>query len=334
MSQIISPIATGNGAYIVHKTLEQGVRDYSVLPYNPYCTLFPPSLWPLGRQLKPSLVHTTPDYGCFHKQKGVPLVLTFHNYVLDRFMRAYSSRLQNIHYQTDLKWFTKKAVTLADEITAVSQYTADLVQRELGISKDIRVIYNGVNESVFTPSLSRTQPTDKIKVLFSGNLSTRKGAQWLLPILNKLNANITILYTSGLRGAGELANHPRLVNVGRVAYTDMPELYQSADILLFPTVREGFGLAAAEAMACGLPVVATNCSALPELIDDGKGGYLCGLGDIDDFSSKVNLLAENEIFRREMGGYNRVKVEEKFTLNRMIAEYQELFEKALSDFTA
>jgi len=171
-------------------------------------------------------------------------------------------------------------------------------------------------------------------VLFSGNLSSRKGAQWLLPILNKLNSNVTILYTSGLRGEGELANHPRLVNVGRVPYKDMPELYQSADILLFPTVREGFGLAAAEAMACGLPVVATNCSALPELIDNGKGGFLCELGNVDEFASRVNLLADNETLRKEMGGYNRVKIEERFTLNRMIAEYQGLFEKMLSDFTA
>ncbi|MGB0238025.1 MAG: glycosyltransferase family 4 protein [Cycloclasticus sp.] len=331
---VISPMATGNGAYIVHKTLEQGINDYSVLPYNPYRTLFSPSLWPLGRRLKPSIIHTTPDYACFHRQKGVPLILTFHNYVLDTFMRAYSSRLQTIHYQTDLKWFTKKAVRFADEVTAVSQYTADLVQRELAISKKIRVIYNGVDESSFVPSLNKTRTNGEIKVLFSGNLSSRKGAQWLLPILNKLNSNVTILYTSGLRGAGELANHPRLVNVGRVAYADMPALYQSADILLFPTVREGFGLAAAEAMACGLPVVATNCSALPELIDNGKGGFLCELGNVDEFASRVNLLADNETLRKEMGGYNRVKVEERFTLNRMIAEYQGLFEKMLSDFTA
>ncbi|HOH18628.1 MAG TPA: glycosyltransferase family 4 protein, partial [Bacilli bacterium] len=101
--------------------------------------------------------------------------------------------------------------------------------------------------------------------------------------------------------------------------------------LLFPTVREGFGLAAAEAMACGLPVVATDCSSLPELIDEGNGGFLCPLGDVDAFTYKINLLAENPQLRREMGEYNRAKVEKMFTLERMVNQYKELFEEVLSD---
>ncbi|MEI6611167.1 MAG: hypothetical protein WCO53_15720, partial [Deltaproteobacteria bacterium] len=133
-SNIISPIATGNGAYIVHKTLESRIPDYQVIPYNPYRTLFPPSLLPLGRFSSTGLIHTTPDYAFFHVRKNVPLILTFHNYVLDRFMRDYSSALQNIHYQTDLKILTKLAVVKADTLTAVSQFTADLVRREMKLA--------------------------------------------------------------------------------------------------------------------------------------------------------------------------------------------------------
>ncbi len=77
-------------------------------------------------------------------------------------------------------------------------------------------------------------------------------------------------------------------------------------------------------------MVATNCSSLPELVDEGKGGFLCGLGDVNEFAAKINLLAENEGLRREMGAYNRVKVEEMFTLNRMVFEYKELFEGLLA----
>jgi len=327
-TDIISPLATGNGAFVVHKKLEKRISHYRVYPYKPLRTLFPLSLFPIARGIKPKLVHTTPDYALFHAKKGVPLVLTFHNYVLDAFMQVYSSPLQNLHYQTDLKWFTKKSVDLASSITAVSWYTADLVSKELALKQPIKVIYNGVDEATFKP-VKKVNNRKRIRVLFSGNLTKRKGMQWIVPILNKLNSNIEIVYTAGLRGKGDLGYHSRLVNVGRVEYGDMPQLYQSADILLFPTVREGFGLAAAEAMACGLPVVATNCSSLPELIDEGKGGFLCGLGDIDGFASKINLLAENETLRKEMGDYNRVKVEEKFTLSRMVFEYQQLFAKVI-----
>jgi len=327
--KIISPIATGNGAFILHKRLEEGIEGYKVEAFNPKMTFFPPLLYPIGRAKISDIIHTTHDYAVFHKKRGVPMVVTFHNYVLDLYMQAYSSPLQNLHYQTDLKWFTKKSVELATELTAVSQFTADLARSELGLLKPIKVIYNGVNESVFTPSKRSSINKKIIRVLFSGNPTTRKGAHWLPSILEKLNQNVEVLYTAGLRDFKGLSCHPRLLNLGKVPYERMPELYQSVDILLFPTVREGLPLAVMEAMACGLPVVATNCSSLPELIDHGEGGFLCGLGDVGDFANKINLLAGDYQLRKEMGEYNREKVEREFTLGRMISEYQQLFAKVL-----
>jgi len=66
------------------------------------------------------------------------------------------------------------------------------------------------------------------------------------------------------------------------------------------------------------------------LIDGGKGGFLCPLGNVNSFAEKINFLADNPELRREMGEYNRVKVEKMFTLERMVAQYQELFEEVLS----
>jgi Glycosyltransferase len=285
MRAILSPVASGNGAFVVHKNLESRINGYSVTAYNPYRTLFPPSLYSAGRSNRADLIHTTPDYACFHYKENVPMILTFHGFTLDRYLEKYSSFLQNIHCRTDLRWFTQRSIRLANQITAVSHFTAQLVERELQPSKSIKVIYNGIDERNFTPARDK-KSRDRIKVLFSGNLTTRKGAHWLLPIVERLNPNIDIYYTSGLRGKGSLLDHPRLFNVGLVEYAQMPSLYQSMDLLLFPTVREGFGLAAAEAMGCALPVVASNCSALPELIDSGKGGFLCKVGDVDDFAEK------------------------------------------------
>ncbi|MDD3249329.1 MAG: glycosyltransferase family 4 protein [Smithellaceae bacterium] len=330
-TKIISPAGTGNGAFVIHKLLESRIPGYHVLPFNPYRTLFPPSLLPLGRFQHADLIHTTPDYAIFHARNKTPLIITFHNYVLDRFMRDYSSALQNIHYQTDLKLFTKLAVGRADTITAVSHFTANLVKQDMKLTNNITVIYNGIDHTLFVPlKIPHSKKNKNINVLFSGNVTRRKGALWLRPIAERLDKNINILYTSGLQPTGMSLNHPQLKCVGSISYQQMPALYQNADILLFPTVREGFGLAAAEAMACGLPVVATDCSSLPELIDDGKGGFLCPLGNVDAFAEKINFLAENPQLRREMGEYNRAKVEKMFTLDRMIKEYQILFEEMLS----
>lgn len=321
-------MATGNGAYVVHKCLERELKNYRVIPYNPYLTLMPPALYGVGRFSKAHLIHTTPDYGLFHSRHKTPLILTFHNYVLDAFMKDYSSPLQNIHYWSDLQWFTRHAVKKASVITAVSHFTAELVGKELAID-NVKVIYNGIDQNRFCPNRPAKRLDKEIRVLFCGNLTRRKGASWLLPILEKLSAKINIFYTSGLRNQAALPGNNRLQCLGSIDYEQMPAIYNEMDILLFPTVREGFGLAAAEAMACGLPVVATHCSSLPELIDDGKGGFLCPLGDVQVFADKINQLAEDPLLRREMGEYNRTKVEKAFTMERMVKEYQLLFDEVL-----
>jgi glycosyltransferase involved in cell wall biosynthesis len=111
----------------------------------------------------------------------------------------------------------------------------------------------------------------------------------------------------------------------------MPDRYRQMDMLLMSTVREGLSLAVMEAMACGLPVVASNCSSLSEQIDDGRGGFLCPVGDVKAFAEKINLLAESPGLRKEMGQYNRTKIEKKFTLDRMVKEYQKIFSEVLGE---
>lgn len=331
MALVLSPMATGNGAYVVHKTLERYLSHYKLVPIHPNCTLFPLLLVPFGRFVRANLIHTTPDYAIFHKRLNTPLVITFHNYVLDSFMSPYSNVLQNIHYRTDLRWFTKLAVNRAHTITAVSRFTADLVKNHLSLEKDLQVIYNGVNEQAFFPVKHLSKNSNTIRVLFCGNLTQRKGAQWLEPIADRLKPGIEILYTLGMRTHKMLPNHPRLRCLGKISYEDMPCVYQQADMLLFPTVREGLSLAALEAMACGLPLIASNCSSLPELIDHGQGGFLCSIGDIQDFADRINHLADDIQLRNHMGQYNRARIEEGFTLTKMISSYQELFEQVLND---
>jgi L-malate glycosyltransferase len=321
--RVVSPLATGNGAFVVHRMLEQEIPGYSVSMYNPWLTLFPPALYFVGRGLPAEIIHTTADYALFACRRNVPLVVTFQNYVLDPFMAGYSSVLQRLHYRSDLRWFTRRSVKVADAITAGSRFTAELARRDLRIKSDIQVIYNGVDEVYFSPGAEKQGGT--IKVLFSGNLTRRKGAQWLVSIADRIGDGIEILYTAGLRTKRSLPENRRLRCVGNVKFEDMPKLYREVDILLLPTVREGLSLAVLEGMACGLPVVATNISSLPELIDDGNGGFLCALGDVQGFAEKIDLLAESRWLRKQMGEYNRARVEAQFTLKRMVAGYESLF---------
>ena len=326
---IISPMATGSGSWVIHRLLTEGINGYRLAGYHPNWTLFPWLLPAVVSTRSARLIHTTPDHALFFQRPGQPSVLTFHNYVLDRWMKKHSSWIQRIYYATFLKSFSRMAVNNSHAVTAVSHYTARLVQEDLTTSKPVKVIYNGIDVDRFKPATSSPYSRKEVRVLFSGNLIPRKGAHWLSLIARGLGKNIRIYYTQGLRTQMNLPADAKLQPLGSVPYKEMADRYRQMDLLVMPSVREGFGLAVAEAMSCGLPVVATDCSAIPELIDEGKGGFLCPVGGVETFAEKINLLADSPKLRREMGAYNRTKVEKMFTLDRMIKEYQDLFQEVL-----
>ena len=328
-NDIISPMAWGNGAYVVHRILEHHIDGYQVAGYHPNWTLFPLSLIKIAPTKNARMVHTVPDYAVFSHRKKIPLVISFQNYVLDRWMGNYSTWWQRLHYRTDLRLLTRWALERADAITAVSQFTADIVKRDLGVQHSIHIIHNGVDEKMFTPRRTRKLEDTKIRVFFSGNLTERKGAGWLTAIADKLQPQVVIHYTQGLRTRLSLPAHPNLRPVGSVPFEQMPRRYQQMDVLLMPTVREGLSLAVLEAMACGLPVVTSNCSSLPEQIDEGLGGFLCPVGDVNMFAERLNYLADSPKVRKNMGQYNREKLERQFTLQGMVAKYKQLFERLM-----
>ena len=245
-------------------------------------------------------------------------------------MRPYSSILQNLHYRTNLRMFTTKSLKAANAVTAVSHFTAECIRKDLRFDRPIDIIYNGVDTSFFHPKSHEMNTRKEVRVFFSGNLTRRKGAQWLPAIADKLAKHVRIYYTQGLRTRNTLPRHDRLKPVGPVSFEDMPSRYHQMDILLMPTVREGLSLAVMEAMSSGLPVVASDCSSLPEQIDHGKGGYLCPIGDTTEFARYINRLADSTDLRKRMGDYNRRKAQRLFTVERMLDGYKSLFERILT----
>jgi len=329
-ANVISPMATGNGAYIIHRLLEKCLKGYRVKCYHPHWTLVPFCLSMAAPIHNADIVHTTPDYAVFFRRRPVPMVVSFHNYMLDAWMRQFSSALQNLHYRTDLRLYTIRALQLAQAVTAVSHFTAECVRRDLRFKRPIKIIYNGVDTALFRPKPRLEKSHGEVRIFFSGNLTRRKGAHWLPAIADKLEKHARIYYTQGLRTRHTLPEHSNLRSIGPVPFEDMPARYQQMDILLMPTVREGFSLSILEAMACGLPVVASDCSSLPEQIDEGRGGFLCSVGDVDSFAERLNHLADSPNKNKEMGQYNRAKIEKHFTAKKMVNEYKRLFDTILA----
>jgi glycosyltransferase involved in cell wall biosynthesis len=222
-NHIVSPMAAGSGAYVVHSLLERHIPEYRVAGYNPYWTLLPFFL-PLTASTKGAgLIHTTPDYARFFYRKSIPLILTFHNYVLDRWMKPYCSWAQRVHYSSALRLLIRMGLQKAHVVTAVSHFTAHIVQQDLNVSRPIKVIYNGIDVNQFTPTSSSRSPRKAFRVFFSGNLNMRKGAHWLTSIALHLGNNTRIYYTQGLQARNTLISNPKLQPIGSVPFEDIPQ---------------------------------------------------------------------------------------------------------------
>jgi len=273
------------------------------------------------------IIHSNLEYGWVFKRKDIPLVLTAHHNVIDGGYQKFTSLIQKLFHYLILKPNIKKSLKTADKIIAVSNFTKISFVKTFKISKKIEVIYNGIDLDVFKPlKVKKYNQDKKFHLIFVGNLIKRKGADLLPKIMKKLGDKYVLHYTSGLRTKPpKRFNLDNMIPLGKLSLKDLVKEYNKCDALLFPTRLEGFGYAAVEAMACGKTVITTNCSSLPELIMDQKNGFLCKLGNIDDFVEKIEYLTKNKKLIINMGIKNRKMVVNLFSVNKWIDQFIKIY---------
>lgn len=322
-----SVLARGNGAVIVHRELVRALPDYRLHELDPRIAALPPWYRQASRRAlaDAEVAHLAADYGPAPVPADCARVVTFHNFYIDDAHLAQASRAQRLYYRALMRPAVQASVRTADHLVVVSRFVADCVQA-LAPAVPVEVIYNGIDVDRFVPA-SAPATTRPLRVLFVGNPSRRKGFHVLQQIAAALPAGVELAWTAGLRNDQAPGAHG-LVALGRVPYEQMHTLYQQADVLLFPTRREGFGLCVAEAMACGLPVVASRCSAIPELVDEGRGGFLLPPDDVAGMVAALGKLLADPALRAAMGAHNRERAVRDFALPRMLAQYRELFSAA------
>jgi glycosyltransferase involved in cell wall biosynthesis len=254
---------------------------------------------------------------------GRPLVTTVHHLTSDPLLLPYSSRQQRLFYRLLETRYDRWSIETADAVVCVSRFTQRQVEATYR-RYDTTVVFDGIDTAVFvpTPTMARADhglpPSDaRIRLLFIGNNTRRKGFDLLPRIMDQLPADYVLFYNSGFQRAGDAPPHSRMVPIGTPDRAGLVAAYQSCDILLFPARLEGFGIVAAEALACGRPVVTTNASALPEVVDDGENGFLCPLNDVACFADKVRALGEDETLRQRFGEHGRAKVVRSFGYDQL-----------------
>jgi glycosyltransferase involved in cell wall biosynthesis len=130
------------------------------------------------------------------------------------------------------------------------------------------------------------------------------------------------------RQVDELGLRDRVRFVGE--QHDLVAWLSSSDVFLLPSAQESFGLAALEAMACEIPVVASRVGGLPEVIEDGRTGYLCPLEAIDQMTARVVNLLGDEARRTIIGRASAEHVRARFCTTTVVPMYEDCYRAALS----
>jgi glycosyltransferase involved in cell wall biosynthesis len=222
----------------------------------------------------------------------------------------------------------------ADAVVAVSQAVASRV-----VDGPARVIYAGVTVPRGGPPAHPQRPTSEIILGTAGRLVELKGIEYLLSAASALRREFPALRVE-IAGSGP---HRRKLEAavapcgleGHVEFLgwidDLNSVLPRWDVFVMPSLEEGFPIAALDAMAAGLPVVATSVGGVPDLIQDGKTGWLVPPRDADALVSRLRLLLSNPEMRRNMGAAGYARVRDHFSAAQMTEGFTQLYDELLNE---
>lgn len=264
----------------------------------------------MRRQVR--LFHS-PAFTC-HLLKTCPIVITIHDlaYMIypEKFVRT---------YRWYLRWLVPLSVRVADKIITVSQSSKNDVVRLLKVPADkVEVIYNGTDESfrvVEDPAVldacRRKHKLPEEFIMYLGTLEPRKNIVGLIKAFHEFrrsqdhaNPKLVIagakgwMYSDIFNLVSSCGLQDDVIFLGYVDDEDIPLLYNCARIFVYPSFYEGFGLPVLEAMACGVPVITSNTSSLPEIV--GDAGIMVDPNDNAGLAAAMGRLWRDEVLRRKM----------------------------------
>lgn len=229
---------------------------------------------------------------------------------------------------------TKYSIEQSDGVTTISQYLKQRTEDVFGIARPMEVVYNFVNVDTYRPRdpQRRGRPT----LVHVSNFRPVKRVLDCVRILHRVREHVDAELWMVGDGPECGAAESLALELGVDRYVNflgkqnaIPQLISQADVLLLPSELESFGLAALEAMACGVPPVATNVGGVPELIEDGVTGFLTPVGDIEALSAATLRLLTDGPLHARMAQAARNDAVERFASARIIPLYERMYERVL-----
>lgn len=247
--------------------------------------------------------------GLLQLRNSVPVVATIHHPItVDRDIALAAARTRSKRWGLR-RWysFLDKQIAVApglDGILTVSESAAEGIERDFGIARHrMHIVPNGVDLDVFRPLPHIERQANRLIATISATNAPLKGFTHLLDAVAVVRRQRPDVTLTVIGREGDRASRRRIVELGlenavritgRLTTDEMVSLYAESTIAIVPSLYEGFGLPAIEAMACRVPVVSTNAGALPEVVGrDGHAGVLVQAGCGDSLARPIlELLAD------------------------------------------
>jgi len=237
---------------------------------------------------------------------------------------------------------TKFSIEQSDAVTAVSSYLREETYRAFGCGHcDLRVIPNFISTADYHPPTDdsfrkRLAPKGHRVLVHVSNFRPVKRIGDVVKIFagvrKKLPATLVLVGDGPDRDAAEhdvdsLGLRKDVRFLGKVE--NVGDVLRGADLFLLPSATESFGLAALEAMACAVPVVASRAGGLPEVVEDGKTGFLAPVGDVPAMTERALRVLEDAGAHERMQQHAAARALE-FSADRVVPRYEELYEEVLA----
>ncbi len=323
---------------------EVEVSNYPLFQYPPYCLALASRMADVAQTYQLDLLHV--HYAIPHsisallarqmtaafkeKARRLPFITTLHG-----------SDVTLVGVDSSYFGITKFSIEQSDGITAISEDLRRDTVDIFGVENEIRVIYNFVNCDTYKPDPDRAgiaafAPNGEKLLIHVSNFRPVKRILDCVRILAEVrkHANVRLLMVGDgpERGPAEhlawtLGVKDHIDFLGKQDHVE--RLIRLAHVILMPSEMESFGLAALEAMACGVPPVSTRVGGVPELITDGVDGFLEGVGDIPRLAARVTELVTDASLHARMAAADRKTASTRFCSEKIIPQYEAYYKQVL-----
>lgn len=234
---------------------------------------------------------------------------------------GYSERFTTLY--VILKPLVRNIWSNASLVISNSQGLKDLAIKT-NRSQEISIIFNGIDTEQFKPGENQE---NEFKILCVSRITKRKGIKYLIDAMEILPKNIAL----EIIGEGDekerlekqvknLKLENRIKFLGLLNHDSLPKIYQSASIFVLPSLNEGMSNTILEALASGLPIIATDTGGTKELVKNGENGFIVKMKDAKDIAEKINILLNNQELQKTMSQESR-KIAENLSWKKVSQDY-------------